>query len=262
MAIQPFSANLWGVYSVWLRHCTVFMRTWLVNMLPPMTEPVLYLVSFGFGLSAMIPEIRIGGRSFTYMGFIAPGMIAVAVLFQSFFECAYGSLIRIRYQKTWHAFLSGPLGYSDVFLGDLFWATTRGTLAAVVTGMVCIAFGLLSPLQLLLMFPLMVLGGLTFAAAGLLAAGLVRNVDQINIPMFLVIVPMFTLSGTFFPRENLPAWMTLPVQILPLSPLVELLRNPFAHGITGWFWQLTLLLAWCGFFLFASHRVLQRHIFK
>jgi lipooligosaccharide transport system permease protein len=262
MGTLGLSASPWGVYCVWARHCKVFLRTWLVNLLPPMTEPVLYLVSFGLGLSAMVTEIRLGERSMSYMAFIGPGMIAVAILFQSFFECAYGSLIRMRYQKTWHAFLSGPLGYSDVFLGDLLWATTRGILAALVTGLVCIGFGIVAPLQLLLMLPLIILGGLTFAAAGLLAAGLVKNVDQINIPMFLVVVPMFTLSGTFFPRENLPPWMTLPVQFLPLSPLVDLLRDPFGQGLTGFFARLFLLSGWCAFFFLMSHRVLQKHIFK
>jgi lipooligosaccharide transport system permease protein len=260
-AIQPYRATLWGVYSVWHRHATVFLRTWLVNILPPMTEPILYLVSFGFGLS-MVSGLTIGGKPVSYMAYIAPGMIAVAILFQSFFECAYGSLIRMRYQKTWHAFLSGPLGYSDVFTGDLLWAATRGSLAAVVTGLVCLAFGLVSPLYLIAILPLLVLGAVTFASAGLLAAALVKNVDQINIPMFLVIVPMFTLSGTFFPRENLPPWMTLPVQFLPLSPLVDLLRDPFQGGLVVALGKLALLSGWCGLFLFLSHRTLQKHIFK
>ena len=45
-------------------------------------------------------------------------MIAVGVLFQSFFEGAYGSFIRLNFQKTWQALLTAPLSFTDVFLGD------------------------------------------------------------------------------------------------------------------------------------------------
>jgi lipooligosaccharide transport system permease protein len=234
----------------------------MVNILPPMTEPVLYLVAFGLGISPMVAEVMVSGRPVSYMEFLGPGMVAIAVLFQSFFECAYGTLIRLRYQKTWHAFLSGPLGYDDVFTGDLLWAATKGVLAATITGIVCLGFGLFPLTKFLLMFPLLVLGAITFAAGGLLAAGLVRNVDQINIPMFLIVIPMFTLSGTFFPRSNLPDWMTAPVQYLPLSPLVDLLRQPMEGGYPTMLWKLGILIGWCVFFLYTSHRVLRRHIYK
>lgn len=85
----------WGVFSVWWRHALVYRRTWLVNFLPPVTEPLLYLISFGFGISPMVGEFRVQGRVMNYLQFISPAMIAVGVCFQSFFEGAYGSFIRL-----------------------------------------------------------------------------------------------------------------------------------------------------------------------
>ncbi|WP_247216218.1 ABC transporter permease [Synechococcus sp. C9] len=231
--------SVWGVYSVWRRHAKVYQNTWLVNSLPPLSEPIIYLLSFGFGLGPLIPGLIYQGREVTYLQFIAPGMIAVGVLFQSFFEGAYGSFIRLQFQKTWQALLTAPLTFTEVFLGDWLWAATRGTLAGCTTGLVVVLLGLYPPLALVLSLPLLILGALLFGGIGLLTAGLVRTVDQINVPIFLLVVPMFALCGTYFPRDNLPPLLGAIARFLPLSALIDLLRWPLA-----WPGFAPILLAW------------------
>ena len=231
--------SVWGVYSVWRRHAKVYQNNWLVNSLPPLSEPIIYLLSFGFGLGPLIPALIYQGREVTYLQFIAPGMIAVGVLFQSFFEGAYGSFIRLQFQKTWQALLTAPLTFTEVFLGDWLWAATRGILAGCTTGLVVVLLGLYPPLALVLSLPLLILGALLFGGIGLLTAGLVRTVDQINVPIFLLVVPMFALCGTYFPRENLPPVLGAIARFLPLSALIDLLRWPLA-----WPGLAPLLLAW------------------
>jgi lipooligosaccharide transport system permease protein len=89
------------------------------------------------------------------------------------------------------------------------------------------------------------LGSLIFAAAELTTAGIVRTVDQINVLIFLFIVPMFTLCGTYFPRTTLPPMLGLFAGILPLASLADLLR--WDLGLPSW-WYLSLLslLVWLG----------------
>jgi lipooligosaccharide transport system permease protein len=70
----------------------------------------------------------------------------------------------------------------------------------------------------------MLLGSLLFSGIGLLTAGWVRQIDQVNVPVFLFIVPMFTFCGTYFPRETLPSFLRAIARILPLSSLIDLLR--------------------------------------
>ncbi|MCS6781641.1 MAG: ABC transporter permease [Gloeomargarita sp. SKYBB_i_bin120] len=233
------SISAWGVYSVWRRHLKVYQNTWLVNSLPPLSEPILYLIAFGFGLTPLIPTLDYQGQTVTYMQFIGPGMIAVGVLFQSFFEGAYGSFIRLQMQKTWHALLTAPLTFTEVFLGDWLWAATRGLFAGLTTGLVVVGLGLYPAVGLLVSLPWLVLGALLFGGIGLLTAGMVRTVDQINVPTFLVVVPMFVLCGTYFPRDNLPPVLAVLAQLLPLSALVDLLRWPLA-----WPPFAPLLVAW------------------
>jgi lipooligosaccharide transport system permease protein len=228
------SISPWGVYSVWRRHAKVYQRTWLVNFLPPVSEPLIYLVSFGFGLSPLVGDVTYNGQSVPYLNFIAPAMIGIGVLFQSFFEGAYSAFIRLNFQRTWQALLTAPLTFADVFMGDWLWAATKGMIAGGLTGLVTVIWGLYSGWNLLLSLPLMLLGSLLFAAMGLLTAGWVRQVDQINVPIFLLIVPMFTLCGTYFPRETLPPALLWVSRVLPLSSLVDLLR--WNLGLPSYWW--------------------------
>ncbi|NEP43670.1 MAG: ABC transporter permease, partial [Okeania sp. SIO2H7] len=198
------SITFWGIYSVWRRHLRVYQKTWLVNSLVPISEPIIYLIAFGFGFTPLVGNIIYAGKETGYLQFLAPGMIAIAILFQSYAEGAYGSFIRLSYQKTWHALLTAPLTFSEVFLGEWFWAATKGVLAAMLTGLVAIIWGLFSGWQFLLSLPLIILGSLLFAAVGLLSAGLARTIDQLNVPVHLLLIPMFTLCGTYFPRDVLP----------------------------------------------------------
>jgi lipooligosaccharide transport system permease protein len=232
------TVTAWGLYSVWQRHARVYQKTWLVNFLPPITEPIVYLVTFGFGLTPIIKEISYAGQPIGYLQFLAPGMIAIGIMAQSFFEGAYGGFVRLNFQKTWQALLTAPLSFTEVFLGDWLWAATRGVIAGVITGIVSVVWGLYSSWNLFLSLPLIFLGSLLFAAMGLLTAGLIRTIDQINVPVFLLVVPMYTLCGTYFPRETLPDWLRYVANVLPLSALTDLLR--WNLGLPD-FWFLDLL---------------------
>ncbi len=235
----------WGIYSVWHRHATVYRQTWLVNSLPPLSEPLIYLFAFGYGLTPLVGRVTYQEHQISYLQFIAPGMIAVGVLFQSFFEGSFGSFIRLNFQRTWHGLLTTPLTFTEVFIGDLLWAATKGMMAGTLTGIVAVIWGLCSIEYLLLSLPLIILGSLIFAAAGLTTAGIVRTVDQINVPIFLFIVPMFTLCGTYFPRSTLPPLLGRFAGILPLASLADLLR--WNLGLPSWwYWSLLSLLLWLG----------------
>lgn len=255
------TASWWGIYSVWHRHAKVYQRTWLVNCLPPLSEPIIYLISFGYGLTPLVGEVTYAGQNVPYLQFIAPAMMAIGVLFQSFFEGAYASFIRLNYQKTWQALLTAPLSFTEVFLGDWLWATTKGMIAGSLTGVIAVIWGLYSGWNFLLALPILLLGSLVFGAMGLLTAGCVRQIDQINIPIFLLIVPMFTLCGTYFPRETLPPVLGGIATVLPLSSLTDLLRSNL--GVPEFWWlNLGWLLALMVVFAVLAARTIYPQLIK
>jgi lipooligosaccharide transport system permease protein len=259
--MKGISVTPWGIYSVWHRHAKVYQKTWLVNSLPPLSEPLIYLVAFGYGLTPLVGEVSYSGQTITYLEFIAPGMIAIGLLFQSFFEGSFGSFMRLSYQKTWQALLTAPLSFTEVFLGDWLWATTKGTIAGLLTGIVAVLWGLYSGWHLLVSVPLIILGSMLFSVLGLFTAGTVRTIDQINVPIFLFIIPMFTLCGTYFPRDTLPPVLGYIAGLLPLASIVDLLRWPL--GLPEfWFLELIWLLLWISVFSVLAWRQIYPQLFR
>jgi lipooligosaccharide transport system permease protein len=130
-----------------------------------------------------------------------------------------GVLSVCNFKKTWQALLTAPLTFTEVFLGDWLWAATRGTLAGCTTGLVVVLLGLYPPLALVLSLPLLILGALLFGGIGLLTAGLVRTVDQINVPIFLLVVPhVCPLWHLFSPGESAPGFGSYCPVFTPVGP--------------------------------------------
>jgi lipooligosaccharide transport system permease protein len=246
--MTQISFSPWGVYSVWWRNLKVYQSTWLLNFLPPVSEPLFYLLAFSYGLTPLVGDITYLGEPVTYPRFLAPGIMGFGILIQAFFEGSYGTFTRLNFQKLWQALLAAPLSFTDVFVGEWLWASTKGLIAGVLTGLLAIAFGLYSWVHLLGSLPLLILGSLLFGAFGLFVAGFMDKLSHINIPFFLIVIPMWLLSGTYFPRETLPPLMAKLVNLLPLANLVDLLRWPLGLSphwpfALAWLILLTIVMA-------------------
>ncbi len=252
--------DLWGIYTVWHRNYRLFIKTFWINCVAPMSEPLIYLLGFGYGLLPLVGAVTYRGYSVDYLEFLAPGMIAVGVLFQSFYEASYGSYLRYSYQKTWHVILAGPVTFRDIFIGEWLWAATRGIVSGVITAFIASLLGAYHAPDLLISLPVIVTGSLVFSSLGLCTAGIVRKVDQINVPIFVLIVPMFVLSGTYFPMEGLPGALKVLVAVMPLAAFVDLLRWPIAVP-QDWFVLGIWLVLWAALLALAGYRIFYRRMF-
>ncbi len=191
---------------VWQRNFTVYQKTWKISFIPPMLEPLFYLLAFGYGLSAFIGEIPYGGNKVSYIKFIAPALIAVTIMYNAFFENTYASFVRMYHQKTFDAMLATPLFLEEIIAGEIVWGATKSLLSTALMMVIISLFGLISYPQGLLILPLAFLGGIAFGSIGMFFTGITPNIETFNLPIFLFITPMFLFSGTFFPLDNLPEW--------------------------------------------------------
>jgi len=231
--MMPFVGDVsHRVCRVWQRNFTVYRKTWRIGFLPPLLEPVFYLVAFGAGLGAMVGQVSYGGSAVSYVHFIAPALLAIAIMQNAFFENTYASFVRMYYQKTFDAMLATPLSLEDVITGEILWGATKSVIAACLMMLVMTPFGLLHYPHALAILPLAFLGGVAFGSVGMWFTGLVPNIEVFNLPVFLFVTPMFLFSGTFFPLENLPGWARIVAQIFPLTHLVTLTRE-LAFGQVG-----------------------------
>jgi lipooligosaccharide transport system permease protein len=223
-------------------------------------EPVLYLLALGLGLGGFVQLIN--GEP--YIQFIAPALVAVSMMFSSFYECTFGSFVRMYFQKTFDAIIATPINIEEVIAGELLWGATKSLINSSIVLGVIFAFGLAPSPFLLLIPPLSFLVGLLFSSIAMCFTAIVPNIDSFSYPNFLFITPMFLLSGTFFPLTAMPDFLQVIAQLsLPLTNAVALTRA-LALGRV----ELTLLLnlGWLlivtPFFIVLSINLMKRRLIK
>jgi lipooligosaccharide transport system permease protein len=243
---------------VWQRNLRVYRKSWKISFIPPFLEPFFYLIAFGVGMSGLVGNLRYQGSDISYVSFIAPALIGVSIMYNSFFETTYASFVRMYYQKTFDAMLATPLSLEEVITGEIVWGATKSLIAAAIMMVVIGFFGLIRFPEGLLLLPLAVLGGIAFASIGMFFTGIVANIEMFNLPVFLFITPMFLFSGTFFPLDNLPPWAQQFALVFPLTHLTNLARAfSFGRIDLSLLWGIGYLLLFS--FIFFPFAILKMH---
>ena len=224
--------------KVWQRNRDVFTKTFRINFLPPLLEPLLYLLSLGYGLGFFVNQIQ----GVSYPRFIAPALLAISIMNAGFFETTYASYVRMYFQKTFDAIIATPLSIEEVITGEILWGATRSVINASIMLPVLIVFGVVDLPISLVIIPFAFLAGFLFASIGMCFTALTPNIDTLNLPTFLFVTPMFLFSGTFFPLSILP----VPIQViatavLPLTHVVIITRMITLSQVTP---AILVSLAW------------------
>jgi lipooligosaccharide transport system permease protein len=249
--MSPLLPDVWvrGAVHVWRRDLTVYGKTYRMNILPNFFEPLFYLLAMGFGLGAYVGS-GMGGSS--YLAFITPGLIVASSMNGASFETTYNVFVKMHFGRTYHAITSTPVNIEDAMLGEVFWAMTRAMIYGIAFALVVLLFGLLPPLRLLYLLPLLVLTSYVFAAVGLCFTSFIKVIDLYSFFYTIWLTPMFLFSGIFFPLDSFPDWVRVVSRFFPLTHAVSLARAavhggvplPVVAGQAAWLLGLgTLLLA-------------------
>jgi lipooligosaccharide transport system permease protein len=209
------------------RNLWVYRRTWLV-IFSGFFEPLFYLFGIGFGLGTLVGEVE----GMTYAQFVAPALLATAAMNGAIYESTFNMFFKLKYAKTYDAILSTPLGPGDVALGEVGWALIRGALYAVGFIVVIFVLGLaLSPLAILAL-PASLLIGFAASAVGTSATTYLRKWQDFDL-IFVVTLPLFLFSATFFPITAYPEPLRLVVELTPLYRGVHLIRGLTTGAVDG-----------------------------
>jgi lipooligosaccharide transport system permease protein len=214
-----------AIRCVWLRYFAVFHKSLKYAVITTFFEPLLYLFAFGFGLGPMIGTVDVLGVRMTYRQFIFAGIVAQTLLFQGFFEAAFGSFIRMYYQRVFQAISVTQITLSEVLWAELIWDASKATFAASAVLTIGIITGDFIAAGAVATLPVAFLSGLLFAALGLLVSAKSKTIEEINYPQFLLIFPMFLFCGVFFPLGNLPVYLQWIAWMLPLTAVVSIVRT-------------------------------------
>ena len=246
-------------WTIWLRNGRVWRKHILSSLIGNLGQPLLFLLAMGYGLGRDIKIIE----GLSYLQFIAPGLVASAVMYSAAFETTYGSYTRLTVQKTYEAILITPLGVIDLVLGEIFWAASKGVLAGIIMLATLPLFGVWPSIWTIALLPVLFLSGVFFAAFGLIMTALATNYDFFNYFTSLVITPLFLFSGIFFSLKTMAPKARLFFELLPLTPTVNLARmfcygqfqGPWLLQITGSL-LLTIITVWLAIVLL-RHRLIQ-----
>jgi lipooligosaccharide transport system permease protein len=220
-------------YRVWQRNRDVFFQLWRAELTPPLVEPVMMFLALGLGLGTYV-ELT---GDVEYIQFLAPGVLAMFPMFAATFDSLFGAYFKMDRHGTYDAILASPVRLEEVIAGEAAWAATRSALNAVLILVAMVAltpfFDLIHSPLILLTVPAAFLVGVLFASLGLAFTSRAHSVSQLTYFFSLFILPMFWLSGGFFPVEALPGWAQTLSWFMPLYHAVQLNRG-LVTGDLAW----------------------------
>jgi lipooligosaccharide transport system permease protein len=219
-AAMPVFALSRAWIAVWRRNYLVWRKLAKESVLGNIIEPLFYLVGFGMGFGAMLPEVE-GVR---YIAYLAGGTICYSTMLSASFETLYSGFARMHVQRTWEGILNAPVSLDDVVFAEWVWAASKSFLSGMAVLLVAIALGLGRSWTMVFIVPLAFLIGLTFAGLGLIMTALARSYDFFMYWFTLALTPMMLLSGVFYPIANMPAWLQAVAHALPLAHAVAIGR--------------------------------------
>ncbi len=257
-------SQVWRARRLVERNIMVYRHQWII-IFSGVFEPIFYLVGIGLGLGGIIREVPLpNGEVVAYAAFVAPALVATAAMNGAVFETIFNVFFKLNYAKTYDGVLATPMGITEIAIGEMLWALMRAALYAVAMFVIMLFMGLiLSPLGIL-MIPAALLVAAAFAAAGLAGTSFLRTVNDFDVPMGLIVMPMFLFSGTFFPIESaLPGWLVTIIQFTPLYHGINLIRG-LSTGIVGLgqVWDLLYLVAFFGISMWIAMRQMERKLIK
>ena len=217
-----------------------------------MVTPILYLVTFGWGLGRGLSM----GSGGSYLDFVLPGLLALSAMNNSFGPVSTSVNVSKLYTKTIEEVLVSPVGPWSIALGRALSGTVRGLFSAFLLLIV----GLLSGVNINLSPAIVLVLGLTafcFASAAVAAAIVAKSHEDMSNFNSFVIIPMSFLSGTFFSPDKLPEPFHSAILVYPLTHASMLLRT-LAGGREPDAGSVIILAAYAAFFFYLAGRMVRR----
>lgn len=236
--------NMRTIYILWLRQLKKYFRS-RSRIIGSLGQPLLFLVTFGFGFGAIFQAAGEG----SYIQFLAPGIILMSVLFTALFSGI--NLIWDRQFGFLKETLVAPVPRFHIMLG----LTLGGSTVAIIQGFIVFFLTLpigfkpvnLALLPVALIFVLLV--AIIFTSLGTAIASLMEDMQGFQLIMNFLVMPIFFLSGAFFPLEGLPPALIAITTIDPLTYGVDGLRGALINVTSFGFMTDTLVLGLVAIFL-------------
>ena len=210
-------AKMKAIYVLWLRQLKRYLRS-RARIIGSLGQPLLFLVALGFGFGPIYQKA--GGGN--YLEFLAPGIIAMGILFTSVF-----SGIEVIWDRQFgflEETLVAPVSRLQIMIGRTLGGATVAVMQGLAVFALSVAFGFrpTSIMMLPLALVFMMLIAIIFTALGTAIASRLEDMQGFQLIINFLIMPLFFLSGALFPLQGLPG------QVLTIARF-----NPLTYGVDG-----------------------------
>ena len=225
MRVRKFGFINWiGFKSLWIKECNRFISVWQQTLLSPLVSSLLFLsvLSLAFG------DNRGDVLGYSFISFLAPGLIAMSILTQSFSH-SVSSLMIGKIQGNIVDMLYAPLSALEVSMAIILAAITRSFLIALISIGV---FSLIVEIpinNILYIFIFGFLSAFTLGSLGFITGLWAEKFDHTATVTNFIITPLSFLSGVFYSIDKLPIFFQTISHFNPFFYMID----GFRYGFLG-----------------------------
>ena len=224
-SLKPMnSLNMVALRTMWRKECLRFLRIWIQTLLPPAITMSLYFVIFGNLIGSRIGKM--GG--FSYMEFIVPGLIMMAVITNAYSNVS-SSFYSAKYQRNIEEVLVAPVSNWIIIAGYVGGGVARGMMVGVIVTVVSLFFVDIHIHNLLIIIVTLFLTAVLFSTAGLINGIYANSFDDVSIVPAFILTPLTYLGGVFYSLSLLPEFWQWVSKINPIVYMV----SGFRYGFLG-----------------------------
>ena len=216
--------NLVAVKTIIRKEMVRVLRIWVQTIVPPAITMTLYFIIFGNLIGRRIGTMD----GFDYMQYIAPGLIMMSVITNSYGNVV-SSFFGAKFGRHVEEMLVSPMSNAAIIIGHVAGGVLRGVLVGLLVTVIALFFTRLQVQHPIITITIVLLSSTVFALAGFINAVFAKKFDDISIIPTFVLTPLTYLGGVFYSISLLPEFW----QKASLANPILYMVNAFRYGILG-----------------------------
>ncbi|PIO05659.1 ABC transporter permease [Candidatus Woesearchaeota archaeon CG08_land_8_20_14_0_20_43_7] len=213
-----------SLYTIVRQEINRILRIWPQTLLPSVITMTLYFLIFGTFIGSQVKYIN----GFSYMQFIVPGLIMMAVITNAFSNVV-SSFFGSKFQRSIEELLVSPTPDSVIVLGYMAGGMARGLLVGALVTIVSLLFAKLQIYSIFAVMIFLVMTAAVFSLLGMLNGIFAKKFDDVSIMTTFVLTPLTYLGGVFYSISLLPSVFQVVSKLNPILYMV----NGFRYGFLG-----------------------------
>lgn len=220
--------NWVGAFSLYKKEVFRFLIVSGQTLIGPIITSILFLIVISLAIGDSKREVM----GVAFIIFLAPGLIAMQVIQQSFAHSS-SSLIMSKMMGTIQDIIGSPLSSAEVTTSIILASVTRGLLISIISSLIFYFFLDLKINNFLIFFIYLFLGCFILGSLGFIAGLIANKFDEMATITNFLIVPLSFLSGTFYSIQRLPDLLQTISYYNPFFHMIDGFRYAFIENLDG-----------------------------